>query len=232
MQDTITQIKKITPNYPYDVIDHTCLNDDATQTDIDNAINVANFNHCASICIKPQWVTYVSKHTLIPITTVVGFPTGEETIEQKVQETLQSVSDGADEIDLVVNINKLKTHDYQYIEKEINEVRKACATKILKVIVESSLLSDAEIVAVTLTVEKCGADFIKTSTGTQGGATTHAVNLMRKTCPNLRIKASGGIRSVHDVNAMVSAGANRIGTSNTGRLLEETVNQNFKNSNY
>jgi len=230
--NTVTEIKRLTRNYPYDIIDHTCLQEEATQLDIRKAISTSNENSCASVCIRPQWVAYAKKYSYVPITTVIGFPTGKETIDEKVKETQQSVTDGADEIDLVINIDKIKEHDYSYIENEINEVRKVCPSQVLKIIIESALLSTDEIVAATLLTEKCGADYVKTSTGTVGGATVEAVALMRETCPKLRIKASGGIRSIHDINVMVSAGANRIGMSNTGILLETTLQQETGHTSY
>lgn len=200
------------------LIDHTNLKQDAKKEDIIKLCNEAKEFDFMSVCINPDYVSLCSSilcESDVKVCTVIGFPLGANTIEMKVFETVDAIKNGADEIDMVINVSMLKNMQFDYVLKEIRAIRNVCIGKVLKVILETCLLTDDEIVkACKLSVE-AGADFVKTSTGfSTGGATVHAVELMRKTVgPNVGVKASGGVRTHDDLINMVNAGANRIGTS-------------------
>ena len=177
------------------------------------------------MCIPPYYVKYASEYSAgrVAVCTVVGFPNGYCTQGVKVAEARAAVADGADEIDMVINICALKSGDTGYVKEEIAAVKKACGNKILKVIVEAALLTEEEKLLVCDLVTEAGADYIKTSTGfAKGGATVEDVALFRKRVgENVRVKAAGGIRTLEAAQAMIEAGADRIGASALVRAAKE-----------
>ena len=200
------------------LIDHTLLKADASISSIEKLCNEALNYHFASVCVNPGFVPLASKllkGSDVKVCTVIGFPLGATLPKAKHAETLLAVEAGAEEIDMVINVSMAKEHQFDYVENEIRLVKEACADKILKVILETCLLTDDEIVSCCKAAVNAGADFVKTSTGfSKGGATTHAVKIMRDTVgPNFGVKASGGIHSYEEALNMVNAGANRIGAS-------------------
>jgi deoxyribose-phosphate aldolase len=213
------------------LIDHTYLKAFGTKKEIDQLLEEAIKHDFASVCVNPAFVKYCAEKlegTDVLTCTVIGFPLGANTIETKVFETLNAVSNGADEIDMVINIGKMKEKDYDYIEQEINQIKKACMGKTLKVIVEICYLTDEEIKKVSEIVAKTDAQFIKTSTGFgTGGATIEAVKIMKENVGDKEIKAAGGVRTKEDLDAFVKAGATRIGTSNGVSLMEGKEGQGY-----
>ena len=200
------------------LIDHTLLKADASISSIEKLCNEALNYHFASVCVNPGFVPLASKllkGSDVKVCTVIGFPLGATLPKAKQAETLLAVEAGAEEIDMVINVSMAKEHQFDYVENEIRLVKEACTDKILKVILETCLLTDDEIVSCCKAAVNAGADFVKTSTGfSKGGATTHAVKIMRDTVgPNFGVKASGGIHSYKEALDMVNAGANRIGAS-------------------
>ena len=200
------------------LIDHTLLKADASISSIEKLCNEALNYHFASVCVNPGFVPLASKllkGSDVKVCTVIGFPLGATLPKAKQAETLLAVEAGAEEIDMVINVSMAKEHQFDYVENEIRLVKEACANKILKVILETCLLTDDEIVSCCKAAVNAGANFVKTSTGfSKGGATTHAVKIMRDTVgPNFGVKASGGIHSYEEALDMVNAGANRIGAS-------------------
>ena len=200
------------------LIDHTLLKADASISSIEKLCNEALNYHFASVCVNPGFVPLARKlfkGSDVNVCTVLGFPLGATLPKAKQAETLLAVEAGAEEIDMVINVSMAKEHQFDYVENEIRLVKEACADKILKVILETCLLTDDEIVSCCKAAVNAGADFVKTSTGfSKGGATTHAVKIMRDTVgPNFGVKASGGIHSYEEALDMVNAGANRIGAS-------------------
>ena len=200
------------------LIDHTLLKADASISSIEKLCNEALNYHFASVCVNPGFVPLASKllkGSDVKVCTVIGFPLGATLPKAKQAETLLAIEAGAEEIDMVINVSMAKEHQFDYVENEIRLVKEACADKILKVILETCLLTDDEIVSCCKAAVNAGADFVKTSTGfSKGGATTHAVKIMRDTVgPNFGVKASGGIHSYEEALNMVNAGANRIGAS-------------------
>ena len=201
------------------MIDHTLLKQDATGEQIDRLCAEAAEYHFASVCVNPYYVVRCVKNlkgTGVKVCTVVGFPLGATTMETKVFETLQAVASGAEEIDMVINVCALKSGHIRGVEQEIQAMSAAVEGKaILKVIIETCLLTDEEKVLACQIAKRCGADFVKTSTGfSTGGATVEDVALMRRTVgPEMGVKASGGIRDYAKAKAMIDAGASRIGAS-------------------
>lgn len=211
--------------------DHTNLKQDATEKDIATLCQEAIDYNFFSVCVNPYFVTFAKEFlskTDIKKATVIGFPLGMNKTEIKLQEVFLAIKDGADEIDMVVNIGLLKEHAYKSVENEIAKIKDNLpADKILKVIVESSQLTDIEIIETTKVVIESGADFIKTSTGFFGGATTNAVQLMHKTAKGqVKIKASGSIKTLTDCHNMISAGASRLGCSASVQIMQELLNKN------
>lgn len=210
-------------------IDHTLLKPNALDKDIEKICNEAKQYNFKSVCVNPCYVK-LAKKTLtgsdVLVCTVIGFPLGATTTKAKVEETKSAINDGADEIDMVINISRTKEHDYQYLEKEISAIKKVCGERTLKVILETCLLSDDEIVAACLASKNAGANFVKTSTGfSTGGATIHAVTLMRQTVgPEMGVKASGGVHNFQEAMAMITAGATRIGAS-SGVAIMKSLNK-------
>jgi deoxyribose-phosphate aldolase len=201
------------------MIDHTNLKASTVKEDILKLTNEAKEYQFASVCVNPTWVELGAqelKGTDVKVCTVIGFPLGANTKEVKVFETKDAIEKGAQEIDMVINIGKLKDGDYDYVESEISAVVEASKGKaIVKVIIETSLLTDEEKKKACSLAVQAGADFVKTSTGfSTGGATVEDVALMRQTVgANVGVKASGGIHSKEEALAMVNAGATRIGAS-------------------
>jgi deoxyribose-phosphate aldolase len=209
------------------MIDHTNLKATTTKEDILHLTKEAKECHFASVCVNPTWVELVSKElkgTDVKVCTVIGFPLGAGTKETKIFEAKDAIAKGAEEIDMVINIGKLKDKDYDYVESEIAGVTAAAKGKALvKVIIEACLLTDEEKkMACTLAV-RAGADFVKTSTGfSTGGATVEDVALMRQTVGDaIGVKASGGIHSKKEALAMIEAGATRIGASSGVAIVSE-----------
>lgn len=207
------------------MIDHTLLAPDATESQIKKICDEAKEHHFASVCVNPSWVSFCAKElkgTDSKVCTVIGFPLGATSTKSKEEELKQAIADGAEELDMVINIGKLKDHQDEYVENEIHALKQLCGNLVLKVIIETCLLTDEEKVRVCLLAKKAGADFVKTSTGfSKGGATKEDVALMRKTVgPEMGVKASGGVRTKEDMEAMIKAGATRIGTSHGCELIK------------
>ena len=201
-------------------IDHTLLKPDATEADIDELCAEAIEYGFASVCVNPSWVKRAATNVRgsdVKVASVIGFPLGATPPEIKAMEARRAIRDGADEIDMVINIGALKSGDHDLVRKDIAKVSDAChETRALnKVIIETSLLNDEEKVMASHLAHLAKADFVKTSTGfAGGGATVHDVLLMRETIgPKMGIKASGGVRNREDAEEMIAAGATRIGAS-------------------
>ena len=209
------------------MIDHTNLKASTVKEEILKLTKEAKDYQFASVCVNPTWVELAAqelKGTDVKVCTVIGFPLGANTKEVKVFETKDAIEKGAQEIDMVINIGKLKDGDYDYVESEIAGVVEASKGKaIVKVIIETCLLTDDEKKQVCSLAVKAGADFVKTSTGfSTGGATIEDVALMKQTVgAHVGVKASGGIRSKEDAQAMVHAGATRIGASSGIAIVTE-----------
>ena len=207
-------------------IDHTLLKTDAQRADVAKLIEEAKAYHFASVCVSPIWVSYVSealRDTGIKTCTVIGFPQGATPSAVKAFETKQAVADGADEVDMVIAIGRLKDGDDAYVKADIEAVVRAAHGKALtKVIIETCLLTDEEKRRACLLAKEAGADFVKTSTGfAAGGATAADVRLMRESVGEaMGVKAAGGIRSRADAEAMLAAGATRLGTSSGVKIVE------------
>lgn len=197
--------------------DHTLLKQDATWEQVRDLCDEGLRHHTASVCIPPSFVKRAAAYLAgrLPVCTVIGFPNGYATTVVKVFETAQAVAEGADEIDMVINVGMVKEKQWAALLEEIQQVRKACPEKVLKVIVETCLLTQEEKVAMCEIVARSGADFIKTSTGfSTGGATREDVILFRQNLPaRVKIKASGGIRTHKDAEALLHLGAARLGAS-------------------
>ena len=198
-------------------VDHTILAPTATWDQVREACDLAVAWHAASVCIPPRFVRRAAQHVghTLKICTVVGFPNGYSTPEVKIFETEDAIRCGADEIDMVMSLGLAKSGDWEGVLREIRGVKASCQGRILKVIVEACQLTMEEKEAVCRVVSMSGADYIKTSTGfSTGGATVEDVALFRRLCsPELRIKAAGGIRTWEQAQAMIDAGADRIGAS-------------------
>ena len=205
--------------------DHTLLAPDATWAQIKAIADDGIRYRCASVCIPPAFVKKAAAYAAgkVKICTVIGFPTGYETTAVKVAETADAVKNGSDEIDMVINIGTLKEKRYEDVLNEIKAVRAACEEKILKVIIETCLLSDEEITKMCDIVSRSGADYIKTSTGfSKGGATHEDIILMKNHVKNgLKIKAAGGIASLEDAARFLEEGADRLGTSRIVKIVKE-----------
>ncbi|CAM2791487.1 deoxyribose-phosphate aldolase [Erysipelothrix tonsillarum] len=211
-------------------IDHTLLKQDATEAQIRVLCEEAKEYDFMSVCINPGFVSLCNellKDCDVKVCTVIGFPLGANTTQTKVWETKDALENGADEIDMVINVSALKDKKYDFIEKEIRAIKEVCGDKVLKVIIETCLLTEDEIIKVCELAVSAGADFVKTSTGfSTGGATPAAVKLMKDTVKDAAsVKASGGVRSQEDMEAMIQAGATRIGTSSGVALVKNEVSQ-------
>ncbi len=209
----------VSPEKAAQFIDHTLLKPEATEEQVDKICEEAMTYKFYSVCVNSSWVAHCTRKlrmSKVKVCAVVGFPLGAMDSRTKAFETRRAIEDGANEIDMVINIGALKSEDVKTVEEDIRTVRRACSGKtILKVILETGILTDAEKVTGCQLAKKAGADFVKTSTGFgKGGATAADIALMRRTVgPNMGIKASGGVRTYKDLVLMVESGATRIGTS-------------------
>ncbi len=209
------------------LIDHTILRPEATSVDIERVCQEAIHYHFATIFINPGWVTLTAsllRESGVKTGSVAGFPLGASTTIIKLKEAEQDIKDGAEEIDVVMNIGRFKEGNYRYVEEEIKALRQVCQSPInLKIIIETGLLTETQKKEATLIVKDCGADFVKTSTGFgKGGATVEDIILIRKAVgPDFGVKASGGIRDCQTALKLIEAGANRIGTSASVKIMEE-----------
>lgn len=198
-------------------VDHTLLKQTATMKDFEKICDDAIANNTASVCIPPVYVKQAKDYVKgkMKICTVIGFPNGYNTTSTKVFETAQAVKDGADEIDMVINIGKVKENNYEYISNEINKIKEACNGKLLKVIIETCLLTEDEKIKLCEVVSNSKADYIKTSTGfSTAGATLEDIILFKNHIKNgKKIKAAGGIKDFQDAQKFIEAGADRLGTS-------------------
>ncbi len=209
------------------LIDHTILKADATESEVLKICEEAKQYKFASVCVNPFYVKLVSEQlqdTGIDTTSVVGFPLGASISEIKAFETRKAIEDGASEIDMVINIGALKDRDLDIVREDITDVVSEADGKVVKVIIEACLLTDKEKIIACELAKECGANFVKTSTGfSTSGATVEDVRLMRKTVgSDMGVKASGGIRTLEDLKAMVDAGATRIGASASVAIIEQS----------
>ena len=207
-------------------IEHTNLNNTATFEDIEKLCKEAIKYHFKTDCVHPFYVGVVKeylKNTNINVCTVVGFPLGMNTMQVKQYEAIDATSKGADEIDMVINIAALKNKDYDYVKNEIEEIRDAIGGKTLKVIIETSLLTDEEIIKMTKICNDTFVNYVKTSTGFNGNiATKEAVKLINDNKEDyIEIKASGGIDSLSKMEDMINNGATKIGTSHGVKIMKE-----------
>ena len=206
------------------LIDHTLLKQDATPEQIVKLCEEAKEFDFMSVCVNPAYVPLAAqclKGSDVKVCTVIGFPLGMNLTKTKVEEAQLAIREGAQEIDMVINVGMLKAGHDDYVEEEIRELKSVAGGLVLKVIIETCLLTDEEKVRACEASKRAGAVFVKTSTGfSTGGATAHDVALMRQTVgPEMGVKASGGVRTHEDLIAMVEAGAHRIGTSNGTKII-------------
>ncbi len=215
------------------LIDHTLLRPDATEADIIRLCEEAVQYGFASVCTAGCWTTTVkqfleARQARVKVCTVVGFPFGSCGSEAKLHETWDAVEDGADEIDMVINVGYLRSGLTEMFERDIHRVMKAAGCATVKVIIETCYLTEEQKIQAALAAKKMGAKFVKTSTGYgPGGATLEDVRLLKKTVPDLLIKASGGIRTYEQAIAFVEAGASRIGTSAGPAIVAGARGQNI-----
>lgn len=207
------------------LIDHTVLKPETQEEVVVKLCQEALEHNFASVCVNPTYVELCAKllkGSEVKVCTVIGFPLGANTKEVKGFEATDAVNKGAEEIDMVINIGALKDKKDEYVYEEIKYIKECCKGKLLKVIIETCLLTEEEKVRACELSKKAGADYVKTSTGfSTGGATKEDIALMRKTVgPELGVKASGGVRTYEDMIVMVEAGASRIGTSNGVKLMK------------
>lgn len=210
-------------------IDHTNLRATATLEDIKKLCEEAQRYHFASVCVHPYYVKVAKellKNSNVQVGTVVGFPLGATTSEVKAFEAINAVENGADEIDMVINLGALKNKDYDYVKEEIEEIRDSIDGKVLKVIIETCYLTEEEIIKMTEICNETFVNFIKTSTGfgTRGALVEDIELIAKHKNEILEIKASGGIRNIDTVEAMIEAGATRIGTSHGSQLMQKNDN--------
>ena len=209
------------------LFDHTILHADATEEEVARYCDEALKYNFMSVCVNPYYTAFVRdklRGTILNVCTVIGFPLGQMSTTAKIMEAVVAIRDGADEIDMVMNIAALKDKKYDVVREDIRRVVEVCETVMLKVIIEACLLTDEEKrIACQLAVE-AGADYVKTSTGfSSGGATEGDVRLMREVVgKKIGVKASGGIRTREDALRMVKAGASRVGTSRTVEIFSNT----------
>lgn len=199
-------------------IDHTLLKQDATKEEIKKLCEEAKEYNFKSVCVNPTHIKYAKenlKGSDVLVCTVIGFPLGANSTKVKAFEAENSVNEGADEIDMVINIGALKDKDYDFVKDDIKQVVSSAQGKTVKVIVETCLLTEEEKVKICEIVKESGADFIKTSTGfSTGGATIEDIKLFKREVGDvIKIKASGGVRTLEDAENMIENGANRLGTS-------------------
>lgn len=209
-------------------IDHTLLKPEATEQDVDRVVKEAIEHHFYSVMINPYWVSHVHSlltNTNVKTATVIGFPLGANTTNIKIAETDQAIKDGADEVDMVMNIGEFKGGNYKAVQNDIESVVTAAHKQntLIKVIIETALLTDDEIAKASEIVANAGADFVKTSTGfSTSGAKAHDVAIMKHTVGDrIEVKAAGGIHSAQDVENMINAGATRLGTSASIEIISK-----------
>ena len=205
-------------------IDHTNLKQDMSEQDLIKLVNEAKEYDFFSICINPCWVKQASEllaGSNTKVCSVIGFPLGANTTNIKVLEAKEAIENGASEIDMVINVSKLKDKDYEYVYNEIKQIKEAIGNNVLKVIIEACLLTDEEKTIACQIIMKAGANFVKTSTGmSTGGATVEDVKLFKEVVGDTTlIKAAGGVRTYEDALSMIEAGANRIGTSGGVKIV-------------
>lgn len=209
--------------------DHTLLRVDCTSEEIKALCDQAIRYHCASVCIPPCHVAGAKRHVgdQLKICTVIGFPNGYSTSAVKAFEAADAVKNGADEVDMVINLSMVKDGCWEDVAKDIEAVSKAVPDTLLKVIIECCLLTEEEKIKMCEIVSKCGAEYIKTSTGfSKGGATREDVKLLREHCPSfVKVKAAGGIASLQDAEDFIALGAERLGTSRVVKLAMELENE-------
>ena len=207
-------------------VDHTLLTQTATWEEIRGILDDGIKYQTASACIPAAYVRQAAEYVegRLPICTVIGFPNGYSTTAVKVFETKDAIENGAEEIDMVINIGGVKDGKYQEIEDEIRQIHEACGGKLLKVIIETCLLTEEEKIRMCETVTRAGADFIKTSTGfSTAGATFADVELMRRHVgKEVKVKAAGGIASLEDAERFIALGADRLGTSRIIKIIKQT----------
>lgn len=213
-------------------VDHTLLSQSATWEEIKVLCDDAVKYGTASVCVPPSFVKRCAEYLEgadVLVCTVIGFPNGYNTTETKVFETEDAIRNGADEIDMVINIGDVKMGDYDKVLDEIKRIKKACGEKTLKVIIETCLLTDEEKIEMCRVVSESGADFIKTSTGfSTAGATFHDIKLFSENVENhVKIKAAGGISSIEDAERFISLGADRLGTSRIVKILKNQDNGGY-----
>lgn len=209
-------------------IDHTVLKADTPKAKVQQIIDEAIQYDFMSVCINPTWVSFAAEKlaaTDVKVCTVIGFPLGANTSTVKAFEAAEAIKNGADEVDMVINIGAAKDGDWDLVESDIQAVVDASKDVTTKVIIETSLLTDEEKVKACQAAVRAGADFVKTSTGfSTAGATVADIALMRQTVgPDVGVKASGGVRSIADAQAMIEAGATRLGTSNGVDIMKGNV---------
>ena len=217
------------------MVDHTYLKQDATWDEIKKTCDEGIKYKTASVCIPPSFVRHAKEYvgTELKICTVTGFPNGYSTTRTKCFESQEAVQNGADEIDTVINIGDLKSRNYDKVLSDLRDIKASCQGKLLKVIIETCLLTDEEKKKMCELVSESGADFIKTSTGfSTGGATREDIILFSKyVAPHVKIKAAGGISSIKDAEDFISLGASRLGTSRIVKIVEKDGQENG-NSTY
>lgn len=211
-------------------IDHTNLKPEAKQSDIAALCEEAKSFEFMSVCVQPTWVAFAAeqlKDSIVKVCTVIGFPHGASNPEVKAFETANAIANGADEVDMVINVGAVKSQNWELVKKDIKAVADVAREKgaLSKVIIETCLLTDEEKVRVCEIAKEVGADFVKTSTGfSTGGATVEDIRLMRETVgPDMGVKASGGVRSKEDADAMIQAGATRLGASSGVAICQGQV---------
>lgn len=212
-------------------VDHTDLSPTAVWEDIRQLCDDAIKYSAASVCIPPVFVRQAKDYVGIrmKVCTVIGFPNGYNTTSVKLFEAHEALEDGADELDMVININSVKAQRFSFIEREIAMLKKVCGDRILKVIIEACLLTEKEKIELCKAVTRAGADFIKTSTGfSSGGATREDVALFAKHIgPNVKIKAAGGIKTIEDAEAYIELGCSRLGSSALVKLAKSEADNNI-----
>jgi len=205
-------------------VDHTLLNQIATWAEIKNLCDEGINYNVASVCIPPYYIKAAKEYvdSKLTLCTVIGFPNGNMTKETKIFETRDALENGADEIDMVINIGALKDKKYTEIEEEIRSIKEVCKDHILKVIIETCFLNEEEKIKMCEIVTKAGADFIKTSTGFgTGGATEEDIQLFaRNIGPNVKIKAAGGVKDLETAELFINLGASRLGTSSIVKIIK------------
>ena len=205
--------------------DHTLLKQESTWEDIKAIVDDGIKYRTASVCIPPAFVRRAKEYAAgrVPVCTVIGFPNGYSTAAVKIFETRNAIENGADEIDMVINIGELKAGNDAFVEEEIRQIKAACGDHILKVIIEACLLTDEEKIRACRCVTAAGADYIKTSTGfSTGGATREDVALMKANVgPEVKVKAAGGIADLKDAEDFIALGAERLGTSRIVKAVKQ-----------